>query len=1012
MESRPRAWNDEELRRHAEWLRGLARALVGDAATADDLAQDAWLVRGTRQLPSDEVRPFLTGVVRRLASQWRRSVARRGARERDSARPERTPSADHLLEQLDTQEFLLHSLRGLTEACRDALLLRYFEGLEIDEIARRSGTTPGTVRSRLSRGLAELRERLDRRHPSGREGWTLALLPMLRPRHVAAAGAGAFGVLGAMGTKGLVACAVVALGLVAWWISPGEVSLPEAALAKGNASLREGGPAATDAATTDSRVVVERSAPDPTTLPESDPAATEYKVIGRVLDASLQPLGGAVVRVGTETIARSAQDGTFELTLRDALATRPWPLTVDAPAHRRWMTPFDPGSATTLWVGDIELEGSGSLVGRVVDSVGLAVAGARVLARRGTLKDDPDDFELLSAFTVRSDPTGAFEFPDLGVGAWTLLVASHERPWSASTQVELRAGAELSLTLRAAEVDPSRCIAGTVKDSSGAPLEWVNVQLRQSASEGGPRITLSDAEGRFEFHLASPDGTYRLEASELDKFESITLDGVRPGQTQLELVFAAPVPLRVRVVDAAGAPVHAARVHAGDTSRALLAGCEARSDEQGACELRRPSETFQVFAVAAGFAPRIIGPWEPGSEPAEVLVQLERATGIRGRVLRDGEPVADAEVGLFAALAPGEARVVRHWKPDIERFGELRELPPASVTRSAADGSFALSLPSSVDRAPHGWYVIARRSGFAHVVLGPVSPDPGAGVDGLELRLSRGGRLAGRVRSGPDDPAGLVVWARDGLGGDARGFVGPDGQFQLEPLAAGQWQVRIATLAEWSLMLTQPFEFGEEWSGATRESESPPEFPVRIREGETTWLELDAPHGPRWTLHGEFVVAADPKGAWSVRLDDESVKRDYELNEDGWLDADGRFSLRYSGAGPWRMTFASLDPRWGRLVLRGSIRPEGSELRWRGELQFARLSGRSLAGKRGWGCDGRLANGMQWSSSFELREDSTFEDVWIPAGHVWLRHGPASSAAAATVELDLAPGERRAIELP
>lgn len=1012
MESRPQAWNDEELRRHAEWLRGLARALVGDAATADDLAQDAWLVRGTRELPSDEVRPFLTGVVRRLASQWRRSVARRGARERDSARPERTPSADQLLEQLDTQEFLLHSLRGLTEAYRDALLLRYFEGLEVDEIARRSGTTPGTVRSRLSRGLAELRERLDRRHPSGREGWTLALLPMLRPRHVAAAGAGVFGVLGAMGTKWLVACAVVALGLVAWWISPGEASMPEAALANANASLREGGAAAAAAATTDSRVVVERSALDRTTHPEAGPAAIEYRVVGRVLDASLQPLGGAIVRVGTETFAKSARDGTFELTLRDALATRPWPLTVEAPAHRDWMNPVDPGSATTLWVGDIELEGGGSLVGRVVDSSGIAVAGARVLARRGTVTEDPSDFELLSADTARTDGAGSFAFPGLGVGAWTLLVASHERPWSDAAQVELRAGAESSVTLRAADVDPSRCIAGTVRDSSGAPLKWVNVQLRERASEGNPRITLSDAEGRFEFHLASPDSTYRLEASQLAKFESIVLDDVRPGQSQLELVFAAPVPLRVRVVDAAGAPVRAARVHAADLSRALLAGCEARSDEHGACELRRPSETFQVFAVAAGFAPRIVGAWEPGSEPAEVLVQLERAAGIRGRVLRDGEPVADAEVGLFAALAAGEARVVRHWKPDIERFGELRELPPVSVTRTSSDGSFALSLPSAVDRAPHGWYVVARKTGLPHAVLGPLFPDLRAGVEGLELRLPRGAKLEGHVRSGPDDPAGLVVWARDGFGGDARAFVGPDGTFQLAPLAAGQWQVRVATLAEWSLMLTHPIDFGEEWGGATRESESPPEFPVRIREGETTWLDLDAPHGPRWTLLGEFVVAADPKGAWSVRLDDESVKRDYEIDQDGWLDADGRFSLRKSGAGPWRMTLSSHDPRWGRLVLRSSIRPEGPELRWRGELEFARLRGRSLTGKLAWSCDGRLANGLQWSSFFELREDSTFEDVWIPAGHAWLRHGPTNSAAASTVELDLQPGEQRAIELP
>ena len=33
---------EEDLIRSSEWLRSLARSLVRDSATADDLAQDAW----------------------------------------------------------------------------------------------------------------------------------------------------------------------------------------------------------------------------------------------------------------------------------------------------------------------------------------------------------------------------------------------------------------------------------------------------------------------------------------------------------------------------------------------------------------------------------------------------------------------------------------------------------------------------------------------------------------------------------------------------------------------------------------------------------------------------------------------------------------------------------------------------------------------------------------------------------------------------------------------------------
>ena len=58
MDGEPGIWSEDELRRHAEWLRGLAQALVGDSAAADDVAQEAWIVRGGRALPRDEVRPF------------------------------------------------------------------------------------------------------------------------------------------------------------------------------------------------------------------------------------------------------------------------------------------------------------------------------------------------------------------------------------------------------------------------------------------------------------------------------------------------------------------------------------------------------------------------------------------------------------------------------------------------------------------------------------------------------------------------------------------------------------------------------------------------------------------------------------------------------------------------------------------------------------------------------------------------------------------------------------------
>jgi RNA polymerase sigma-70 factor (ECF subfamily) len=54
------------------------------------------------------------------------------------------------------------ALAGLPGPQRDALLLRYFHGMPLPEIARELGRTRAGVASLLRRGLAQLRERLGR----------------------------------------------------------------------------------------------------------------------------------------------------------------------------------------------------------------------------------------------------------------------------------------------------------------------------------------------------------------------------------------------------------------------------------------------------------------------------------------------------------------------------------------------------------------------------------------------------------------------------------------------------------------------------------------------------------------------------------------------------------------------------------------------------------------------------------------------------------------------------------
>jgi len=74
---------------------------------------------------------------------------------------------------------------ALEEPYRKALLLYYQEGLSAGAIARQMGVPAGTVRSRISRALDQLRSRLDDQHVKGRAGWMPCLLVLARTAEVA-----------------------------------------------------------------------------------------------------------------------------------------------------------------------------------------------------------------------------------------------------------------------------------------------------------------------------------------------------------------------------------------------------------------------------------------------------------------------------------------------------------------------------------------------------------------------------------------------------------------------------------------------------------------------------------------------------------------------------------------------------------------------------------------------------------------------------------------------------------
>jgi RNA polymerase sigma-70 factor (ECF subfamily) len=142
-----------------------ARALLGEAAAAEEVAQEVWL-DVWRGLPTFRLdRPFrpwlLTVVANRSRKRARRHIV--VTEPLDEVALEIDVDASdglaHALKRERRQE-LAHKVASLPAEQSRVLALRYFADLDLAEIATVTGAPLGTVKSRLHRALAALRERL------------------------------------------------------------------------------------------------------------------------------------------------------------------------------------------------------------------------------------------------------------------------------------------------------------------------------------------------------------------------------------------------------------------------------------------------------------------------------------------------------------------------------------------------------------------------------------------------------------------------------------------------------------------------------------------------------------------------------------------------------------------------------------------------------------------------------------------------------------------------------------
>jgi RNA polymerase sigma-70 factor (ECF subfamily) len=153
-------------RHHPAVHRYLARRLGRDLA--DELAAETFAVafakRGRFDVAAGDARPWLFGIATKLVHRHRRREERElRAYARTGVDPATSSPADRAEARADSAQAgpaLAAALAALTADERDVLLLYAWEELDQPEIAAALSIAPGTVKSRLHRARARVRQSL------------------------------------------------------------------------------------------------------------------------------------------------------------------------------------------------------------------------------------------------------------------------------------------------------------------------------------------------------------------------------------------------------------------------------------------------------------------------------------------------------------------------------------------------------------------------------------------------------------------------------------------------------------------------------------------------------------------------------------------------------------------------------------------------------------------------------------------------------------------------------------
>jgi RNA polymerase sigma-70 factor, ECF subfamily len=150
--------------RYRTILFGLLFRILGNRAEAEDVLQDVFVQIWRRAADFDENRgkafTWLVTLARSRAIDRLRSLGSRSRVADEAAKETSDVIVDAIEDAINNErsEVVRAALKELPEEQRAALLMAYFDGFSQSEIAERTNTPLGTVKTRMRTGMMKLRE--------------------------------------------------------------------------------------------------------------------------------------------------------------------------------------------------------------------------------------------------------------------------------------------------------------------------------------------------------------------------------------------------------------------------------------------------------------------------------------------------------------------------------------------------------------------------------------------------------------------------------------------------------------------------------------------------------------------------------------------------------------------------------------------------------------------------------------------------------------------------------------